>query len=221
MRQGLILDNIQINPTKKFQIKIVLLLISLLILKLFTFIKCFFFFGGISMNHIYKLFALLVAVMLVSACTENNTNVTAEFMTIDGLAKTPGYTWIPLELAKYEPKDSIITEIKENYNPESHSFIVFAKPSCSCPGKHLQTPAFLKTLEVAGIPLDKCEIYSVSSTNNKHPYQDRITLTELPTILVKSRGSFFSVSETINNINATNPNASITVEEALLLGLSD
>jgi len=172
------------------------------------------------MNHIYKFFALLAVVLLFSACTENNTNVTAEQMTIQGLAKTPGFTWITLEIAKYTPTDSIITEIKEIYNPELHSFIVFAKPSCSCPGKHLQTPEFLKTLEVAGIPLNKCEIFSVSSTNNKHPYQDKITIKELPTIIVlKANEPIFSVSETINNINATNPNAGITVEEALLLGL--
>ena len=173
------------------------------------------------MKHIYKLFAMLVAVMLVAACTENNTNVTAEEMTIQELAKTPGFTWIPIRISEYTiDNDSIITGIKANYNPELHSFIIFAKPSCSCEGKHNQTPEFLKTLEVAGIPFDKCEIFSVTGTNNKHPYQDKITLTELPTILVmKANEPVFSVSETINNINATNPKAGITVEGALLLGL--
>lgn len=173
------------------------------------------------MKHIRHTIYLVLLASIIFGCSENATNINAEQMTLQNLSKTPGFTWIYMEIEKYNPNDSIINEIQTAFNAELHSFVVFAKPSCSCPGKHLQTPAFIKTLETAGIPIDKCEIFSMSSANNKHPYDELITVKELPTIVVMKAGQpVFSVSETINNMNATNPNSGITVEQALLLGLA-
>ncbi|MBX3044510.1 MAG: hypothetical protein KIT33_10785 [Candidatus Kapabacteria bacterium] len=173
------------------------------------------------MSKIY-IFAIAIFALAFVACTENNTNVNAEKMALEKMAKTPGFTWIYLEMDKYEPKAEILPEIQRKFNSAEHTFIVFAKPSCSCPGKHLQTPAFLKTLETAGIPLDKCELYSLSSINNNHPYESTIKLKDLPTIIVMKAGKpVYSVSDTINTITNANPNSGITVEDALLLGLTE
>lgn len=168
-----------------------------------------------------KLLTLTIAIAVFAiSCNDNNTNIVAEQMSLTQLGKTPGFTWIYSEMDKYNPTDSIVDEIKLAYNSGMHRFIVFAKPSCSCPGKHMITPSFIKTLEVANIPLDKCEIFTMSAVGNQHPYIATITLKDLPTILVlKGDEPIFSISDTMNSAVEGNPNFGITVEGALLLGL--
>jgi hypothetical protein len=167
-----------------------------------------------------KLLGFLVLFTLISACSDNPTNVTAEKMSLPQLVITPGYTWFNYELDNYQPDSFIINEIKATYNSSEHSFIIFAKPSCSCPGKHKQSPEFVKTLKQANIPIEKCEFYSMTSINNFHPLQESIVIKELPTIVVLKNGvPVFSVSDTLNNINNANPNNAIKVEQSLLFGL--
>jgi len=154
------------------------------------------------------------------ACSDNATSVNAEKMTLQEFVKMPGFTWFNYEFNNYQPDDFIVKEIQKKYNSSEHSFVIFAKPSCSCPGKHIQTSEFYKTLEKAQIPFDKCELFSVTSINNEHPYKSTISLHELPTIIILKNGNpIFSVSDTLNITNSTNKNNDMKIEESLLIGL--
>ena len=173
----------------------------------------------IQKNIITAVLAVHFPVVFIS-CSDENTNINAEKMTFEELEKTPGYTWFSFEIDKYEPENNVVLDIKEKFDPSKHRFILFVKPSCSCPGKHLQSPGFVKTLENAGISIDKCEIFSMSSATNLHPYMDIIKINELPAIIVmKGDMPVYSVSDTVNKSLVYNPNASLKVEQALLLGL--
>jgi thioredoxin-related protein len=174
------------------------------------------------MNNLLKIiFAVFLTLILIS-CSENSTNVSAEKMTVPELAITPGYTWFSYEYDNYKPDETVITDVKSKYSESEHTFLIFAKPSCSCPGKHKQTPEFFKSLAEANISESKCEIYSLSSINTNHPYKDIITINELPTIIVLKNGvPVFSITDTINNMNITNPSNALTVEKSLLLGLDN
>jgi hypothetical protein len=171
-------------------------------------------------NHI-KLFTLAFLITLLAiSCSDNNTNVTAEKMSMNQLSETPGFSWVYVEMERYTPNDSVIQEIMKAYDPAVHSFILFAKPSCSCPGKQLHTPYFFKTLEAANIPVDKCEIFTMSSLTNNQPYSEIITLTDLPTIVVmKGDVPVFTITDEISNVSSTNQNTGLSVESALLSGL--
>ncbi len=158
--------------------------------------------------------------LAIMSCSDNNTNITAEKMTIVQLSETPGFTWIPLEMEKYVPNDTVIQKISTTFDPATHRFIIFAKPSCSCPGKQLQTPYFFKTLNAANIPLDKCEIFTMSSLTNKHPYSEIITLDDLPTVVVlKGDVPVYTITDAICNVSKIKQNAGVSVESALLNGL--
>ncbi|MDX9790427.1 MAG: hypothetical protein WC313_08715 [Candidatus Kapaibacterium sp.] len=171
------------------------------------------------MKYIYALI-ILAAMIFISACSENSTNITAEKVTVDQLATIPGYTWFNHEIDKYEPLPSVIQEIKETYNPSLHKFVVFMKPSCSCPGKHLQSPGFMKVLQESDIDLNLVEFFTMSNLTNNHPYSEMIILKELPTIIVlKATEPVYSVSDTLNSVNSPNSTPNLTIENALLNAL--
>ncbi|GAB1370487.1 hypothetical protein MASR1M45_05480 [Candidatus Kapaibacterium sp.] len=172
------------------------------------------------MQRVIKYTFLLVVSVIIASCSDTGNNVTAEKMTIQQLAVTPGYTWFNFEFNQYTPDSFAITEIKKEYNADAHSFVIFAKPSCSCPGKHKQTPEFVKTLDLSQIPMDKCQIYSMASVSNNHPFKGAIEIKELPTIVVLKNGvPVFSVTDTLNSLNDNNPNNPMTIEQTLIMGL--
>lgn len=174
----------------------------------------------VAMTKVTKILAGILLIFSLFACSDNSTNVTAEKMSLNQLAVTPGYTWFNYELVAYQPNIAVVDEVKNQFNSSEHSFLVFAKPSCSCPGKHKQTPEFFKTLNLASIPVEKCEIYSMSSISTNHPFKDQITIKELPTILILKNGvPVYSISDTVNAMNEINPSTALNVEQALLEGL--
>ncbi len=168
-----------------------------------------------------KAFIQLIVVSMVYfliSCESNPVAPQAELMDLNELAKTPGFQWFDLEIDKYQPEQSIIPQLQSKFNSSTDSLIIFVKPSCSCPGTQQYFPALIKTLREANIPLSNYKVYSMNSTNNRHPYENIFKVNQLPTFFLKNGDkAVYSISDTFYLAQANHQNYKL--EELLLKAL--
>lgn len=148
---------------------------------------------------IFKLFVIaFFAIFLLNSCDDNPIAADAELSSIDEIATKPGFTWFYEEMNKYIPDEGVVELIKGSYNQDEHDFYLFVKPSCTCPGNHNLFPKFIKTLESAGITESEYTIYTMTSEDNKHPFEDIMAINELPAFMIFKNGSpVYSLGDTL------------------------
>ncbi len=168
--------------------------------------------------NIQSLTIMIFAIFILVSCEESPVDPEAKIITIQEIAKLPGYAWFEPEVEKYEPNPDVISQIKQSFAKESHFFYLFIKPSCDCNGIPVEFPDLIKVFRESGIPESSYNIYSMLSKTNKYPFSDKFTIKELPAFMVmKSGEAVFSIIDTMDAYIGSND--SISIEAALLLGL--
>lgn len=143
--------------------------------------------------------AIIFSTAAFISCSENSTIPNALRYEFSEISNLPGYGWFNEEFEAYVIDSSKIDLIRQTYNPSVHKFLMFTRPSCTCPGAHKRFPAVFKVLQAADIPLASMEFYSFSSTQSKHPYDSLITVSSLPAfIIMKSGQPIYSIADTMN-----------------------
>lgn len=154
----------------------------------------------------------IVSLFTFSSCEENSVTAEARLTTMEDLMVQPGFAWFVENKNKYTPNPTVINELK-NKQIEDKIFL-FVKPSCGCVGTKQRFPEFMKIIEESGIPKEKYEIYFMGDESDKHPYQTKITIKDLPSFYVKRGDNYISLVEDYDKRKNTNPN--ITLEEVFL-----
>lgn len=163
-----------------------------------------------SMNISFLLLAFLF--FSLSSCENNVITPEARLTQLSDLEVQPGFAWYKDNKAKYNPDPTIVQQIKDaKFNGKVY---VFVKPTCSCIGTQQQFPSLMKVLEESNIGPEKCEIYFMSGENDKHPYEGKMHIKDLPSFFVENNGVYFSIIDTLNSKNSSNN--SVSIEEVLL-----
>lgn len=126
---------------------------------------------------------LLLCTVILVGCSTDEPEYVAERLTVEELNTSAGFIWFPAETSLYQPNPAKVAEVRTNFTATTKA-VIFVRPTCSCRGTQKLFPQVVKTLMEANVPMDRVEIYSVRSTKDKHPYQNRITLNELPAVFI-------------------------------------
>lgn len=169
------------------------------------------------LNKYFTLLTVLVAFVLAS-CSESPTVPNAAKMDMTTINTSAGYAWFPGEMSSYTP-DTIIKNVPKLYNPSVNRFVLFVRPSCSCPGTHKYFPQFYRILKDCGVTDANIEAYSMSDKSDKQPYDTLMIVNVLPTFIVMKNGKpVYSVTDTISK-NLRDSTYPYTFETALIEGL--
>ncbi|MDZ4745337.1 MAG: hypothetical protein SGJ05_04970 [bacterium] len=126
-------------------------------------------------------FTLLI---VLSACTTEPVEFSAQQLTVQELNTSPGYAWFPTEVNLYAPNTSMVDSVRTTFDASTQKVAIFVKPGCSCRGTMRLFPQIMKTLIAADVDMSKVEVWSMRGITDKHPYQPTITITDLPSVYV-------------------------------------
>jgi len=130
----------------------------------------------------------LISIFVLAACSSQEPTDAAQQLTFDELTKTPGYAWFPAEMSSYTPDPAMVDSVSHHYKESEQKICIFVKPTCSCTGTKRLFPRTVKTLQAAGVDINKVEFWSMRSHTDRQPYQDNVTLQGLPTIVIMRNG---------------------------------
>lgn len=137
-----------------------------------------------------KLSILLIAcAVILASCSEATApDYTAQKMSLQSLNTTLGYEWFPAEVSAYQPDTAKVSQITGNFNPATDTVYFYVNPSCSCKGTQKLFPHAMRILMDAGVQESHIEIYSMRSSEDKHPHMSRMQVHRLPTIFIMRAG---------------------------------
>lgn len=162
---------------------------------------------------------ILLAMAFLVSCDDNAVIYDAEPLAVDSIEYKAGYLWYTEEFSNYAPDTDLVKEISAEYNEHKGKlkFVVYAKPECTCPGDHRYFPKYMRILMDAGIDKSNIEIFSMTSTNNHHPYEEKLTVQLLPGFfLIYADNWVYDISDEFGiGADATNG----TLESQILKGL--
>lgn len=170
----------------------------------------------------YRIYFILIAlILLLLSCNEYSTNVEADLTDYESMIRQPGFQWIPVRQNDYEPLPDKIDSIKKYYKSSEYSFLIFAKPSCTCEGPHNQLAYLFKIFELSEIDYNDSEIYAMNSIRNIHPYEDTLKINDLPAFFVLKNGEpFYSIRDTLTKRVEESQNKDKTLEGILYEALN-
>ncbi|MDC1068454.1 hypothetical protein OAQ99_04775 [Candidatus Kapabacteria bacterium] len=152
-----------------------------------------------------KLLTLSILILLGISCSESDIDKEAQQITKLELENTAGYEWFISEYQNYEPDNILINSINNNLDTDE-KLLLFIKPSCQCRGTQKDFPQLMKSIDLATIPQNKLEIYSMKE-DYTHPYLNEIQFSELPqAYLVKSGKIRYSIFDSLNNYRTDDEN---------------
>lgn len=169
------------------------------------------------------LLTLCLLALTVAACDDAPTTTVDQRlgkMSVEQFRADPGYSiWFDQGYDAYPGTagdarvrfDEKVAAIRASFDPTRHSVIMVVKPSCSCQKTQQTMPAVLKTLDAAGVPHSKIEVWI---TDARMAGIDEIrgthqpTITDAPTFIVSKDGVEKGRIEDL-------PEAGKTVEEML------
>lgn len=162
-----------------------------------------------------KTMRILLLSMLCSAvmigCADETPEYVAQRLTMRDLNTAAGYVWFPMEVKTYAPNAEMVDIIRQNFGTD-RKVVIYVRPTCSCTGTQRLFPQVVKTLTEAGVDSTLIEIYSVRGTTDRHPYQDRITLSKLPAFY-QFRNDV--ITTFIDEANYSGSNADTLIAEAI------
>ncbi|MFP4368234.1 MAG: hypothetical protein ACOC2K_02685 [Bacteroidota bacterium] len=163
-------------------------------------------------------FTAFFLIFFALSCSESPISSNAEKMTLQEIKKISGFQWFNSEWSSYETNSEFVDSMRTVYDPLKHTFLLFVKPSCTCPGIHNYFPKFAKALDAAGVNESNYEIFMMNSINNNHPNEDIVDLNFLPAFYVLKYGNpVYSVMDTFD-LRATDEMTPI-LEELIFEGL--
>ena len=172
-------------------------------------------------KYILALCSACLLMFSIIACTENPTEPDAVQMNIQEMRVSPGFLWFDTEYNAYNINTAKAGKLDSLFKAGNFSFGLFVKSSCDCPGTHKQFPQAYKILKSAGVPDSLIQIYSVSSTETKHPYQNVFKLNTVPAFVVFRNGvPSYSIVDSLNYYDVYFPSRQISLEELFNMALS-
>lgn len=149
------------------------------------------------MNRI-KLLMLACAALIISSCGDSPVEQVSKKMSMADIMTNPGFSWFDSERQLYNEDTLTVKKIKTDLNVSNYKFVLFVKPSCSCPGTHKTFPGFYKILADAGVNDNQMEIYSMPSIEANQPYDSMFVISELPAFYVfKNNVPVYSIMDTV------------------------
>lgn len=140
--------------------------------------------------------AVVLSIFIFTSC-DDPASPPASLITIEQLKQDPGYQWFNDAYYKYQANDSLVQLIEEKFKSTKDSFVVYVKPSCSCSGTLNEFPALIKIFDAAGVNSTQYKLFSMTSDNAQHPYQDIFKINMTPALLTIRNGStHYSVLDT-------------------------
>lgn len=156
---------------------------------------------------------------MLSACVNDEVESVAQKVTVEEIKQNPDFFWFASGYNNFKISQPLVQEIKNEFIPEKHSFLIYVERDCLCGSDYLKFPALIKVLDSADISSDYYQIFVVQNTDAKHPYSNMFRLDRTPTIVILKEGNFiYSVSDTLKKYYnfAVEQNK---LEEVLLDGL--
>ena len=151
------------------------------------------------MKYYRLLFALICTIAFgLSACSPVEPEPEATLMTISDLKTSAGYAWFKGEVETYTPSATRVQEISDAFKANRQQVYLFVNPSCGCNGTKQTFPHAIKVLQSAGVPDSMITIYSMRSSQVKHPLMARFSLRGLPSIFVTKNESTVYVMQSLN-----------------------
>ena len=150
------------------------------------------------MKFITKITFLIIFFAGIYSCSED-TVYNAKPLTLEELKSLPGFLWFSPEYDAYKPDSARLIQIKNAFVPDEHRFIFYASLTCSCTLPQEKFPRAVKTLDSAGIDKSYYEIYSMTSTIYRQPYDTIFKVNKLPALMIMKKGKpVFSVIDSMN-----------------------
>lgn len=163
---------------------------------------------------------IVIVFAFLSSCTDT-TPPNVESISKEKLMNTsvPGFQWFEAVYHEYTPDTLTIESIKSIFNPINDKFVLFGKPGCSCDDEAAESLAKLvKVLDEAGIMEDNYELYTISSVDSKHKYEDVYDVNIIPSyFLLKNEIAIYSLYDTVS-VDIANEKT-INIEEYVLKAL--
>jgi len=166
-----------------------------------------------------KILLAFLILIVFSACEKNEAENIAKKTTVEEIKQNPAFFDFMDGYNSFNISPPLVQEIKNEFIPDKHSFLIYAEPNCFCGSDYLKFPAFIKVLDSADISSDYYQIFIVKNADAKHPYSNIFQLNNTPALIILKEGNFiYSVSDTLkkyyNFIDEPNK-----LEEVLLEGL--
>lgn len=141
---------------------------------------------------------ILFTLFFAISCNDNSVQPDAQPMSIQDLSNLPGYEWLSGTLATYQPDSTIFNEIKPLLDPNTQSFVIFTKSCGPCASSNQQFAEIIKILQMCDFPSSNYQILVMNSISNNHPYQNKINIKVLPTImLLKNTNPVYCLTDTL------------------------
>ena len=165
---------------------------------------------------IYFFFAIIILISCVETPDDN-----AQKMKLEDIRNSPSYFGFNNIYNDYIPIDTIIHDIKKNFDISKHKILIFTSPSCyTCNRIDSLFPYFAKVLVSSEIPETNFEIYSMPSTKAEHPYKSTISISFLPTFVVmKENHPYYSITDTLRYLKENYPDIKYSLEYLLVESL--
>jgi hypothetical protein len=163
-----------------------------------------------SVRILLSIFTAIAGIVL-SSCATEPVDFVAQRMTIIELNTSAAYLWFPAETQVYNARSEYVSEISQRFTADTRA-LIYVRPSCSCRGTQKLFPQVVKTLMQAGIREEQIEIYSMRSNQDKHPYAESITISNLPTIMIVQGETInprIILDQDFNGVNADSLMASV------------
>ena len=165
-----------------------------------------------------KILVAFYILIIFSACKNNEVENVAQKMTLEEIKQNPDFFWFMDGYNSFEISQQLVQEIKNEFIPEKHSFLIYVAGYCLCGSDYLKFPAFIKALDSSDISSEFYQIFVIKNSDARHPYSNMFKLDETPALIILKEGKFiYSVSDTLLQYDfLANPNK---LEEILLEGL--
>jgi hypothetical protein len=160
-------------------------------------------------------------VFAFTSCTQTPTSTVTTKLgktTIEEIQANTGYVWYQTGYDAYPDRSDTtftkrVSEIKSSMDTSIHSVLMIIKPTCSCQTTQLYMPQVMKTLDQAGFPHDRIDIYVTDARLAGIPdsIKTKYNINSAPVFLVLRNG--VQKSAIIDN-----PEGSKTVPDVLAEG---
>ena len=144
-----------------------------------------------------KLAILFLISLFVFSCKDNSSDTPQEAaiqINIDEVGFVPGFSTYRSEYDAFDTDDQLVNQIAQNIN-EDDKYVFYIKPNCGCNKTKFTFPHLMKILEEAGIEKSQIEIYSMTSVYNEYPYDDLISLSDVPNFYAILSGETYQIVE--------------------------
>ncbi len=164
---------------------------------------------------LYKYLLFLFA--FIVACNDSPVINEGVQHTLASFRVEPGVSWFDLHYQEYEPNDSLCNLIKEQYDSETYSLVMFTNYLCDCNEYSTYLSQIAKIYSYCDIPDSNITIFLMTATDDETPYKGQITINSFPEAYLFKNGEPLA---SLVSLRSQLDNNFKLFEEAILVGLS-